>query len=270
MSTYAIGDIQGCLAPLHCLLDSVNFCAARDKLLFSGDLVNRGPQSLETLRFVQSLGASAVTVLGNHDLHLLAVYHQTRKAAKNDTFDEIFAAKDCDSLLHWLQQQPLLYHDNERQITLVHAGIAPQWDLCLAQNLAHEVEAVLRGNEYRDFFLNMYGDTPAIWDDSLQGTNRLRVITNYLTRMRFLTKNGALDLHTKCPPGEQAANLLPWFEHPDRKTKHETILFGHWAALSGRSNCEHAIALDSGCVWGGKLSMYCLETGQWHRCQCTP
>lgn len=264
MATYAIGDVQGCLEPLQRLLASAHYNPQDDRLLFVGDLVNRGPKSLETLRFVKSLGDRAVTVLGNHDLHLLAVYHKTRKASKSDTFDEIFEASDCDTLMQWLQNRPLIYCDPEHHFTLVHAGIAPQWDLTTAQNLAKEVEQALRGDNYLEFFRAMYGDQPNVWDDSLRGASRLRVITNYFTRMRFVTKNGALDLHTKCPPGMQSANLMPWFEHPGRKTKNDRIFFGHWAALEGKSTHPNAIALDTGCIWGGPLSMYCLETNQWH------
>lgn len=268
MTTYAVGDIQGCLEPLKQLLESVHFDPQYDQLLCVGDLVNRGPHSLETLRFVKSLGKSAVAVLGNHDLHLLAVYHQTRKAAKKDTFEEIFAADDCDELMKWLQCLPILHHDPQHRFTLVHAGVAPQWDMQQAQSLAREVEEVLRGDAYLEFFRNMYGDEPSIWDNSLSGSQRLRVITNYFTRMRFVTPEGGLDLRTKCPPGEQSPELVPWFEHPQRKTKNDLILFGHWAALDGKSTSPYAIALDTGCVWGGQLSLYCLETNHWYRCGC--
>jgi len=260
MATYAIGDIQGCYRELCQLLEAVNFGDA-DRLWLTGDLVNRGPESLATLRLIKALGARALSVLGNHDLHLLAVAHGQRATPK-DTLDEVLAAPDRDELLHWLAQQPLLHRDRELGYALVHAGIPPQWKLKHAERYAAEVEAVLRSEQAPAFYAAMYGNQPARWDDALAGVERLRLITNYLTRMRFCRADGTLELATKTGANQPPAGYRAWFLHPARKSPRQRILFGHWAALEGQSANPRCIALDGGCVWGGELTALCLEDGR--------
>lgn len=267
MSTYVVGDIQGCLQPLKCLLRKVRFDPAKDVLWSAGDVVNRGPKSLKTLRFLYNMRDSLVMVLGNHDLHLLGVAAGVRPPHRGDTFDKLLAAPDRDVLLHWLVQQPLIHH--EHGYTLVHAGIPPQWSVAEAMSYAHEVEAVLRSPDCLAFFQAMYGNEPAVWSDDLTGMTRLRVITNYLTRMRFCTKKGVLDLTSKgATPDQPMKKVSAWFSHPGRKAANDKILFGHWAAIEGVTDSPNAIALDTGCVWGRQLSLYQLETGQWTQCEC--
>jgi bis(5'-nucleosyl)-tetraphosphatase (symmetrical) len=272
MGTYVVGDIQGCLQPLQSLLRAVRFNPDSDVLWSVGDIVNRGPKSLKSLRFLYKMRHSLVVVLGNHDLHLLAVAAGVRKASRSDTFDKILAARDRDELLEWLAQRPLIHHEHGH--TLVHAGIPPQWTLQEAMGYAQEVETVLRGPDRAAFLQNMYGNEPAVWSDQLTGMARLRVITNYLTRMRFCTADGTLDLISKGDtPTPGVANLgnqkvSAWFSHAQRKTAADRILFGHWAMLAGLSNNPNAIALDTGCVWNGSLSLYHLESGAWTRCAC--
>lgn len=269
MAVYAVGDVQGCLAPLRCLLERVAFNPTQDRLWLVGDLVNRGPQSLETLRFLFSIREAVVTVLGNHDLHLLAVAHNVERLKKGDTLREILDAPDRDELLNWLRQQPLIHHDAERQVTLVHAGIPPQWSLKKALQRAAEVEAVLRNDEQLPFFLDgMYGNEPNKWDSKLRGINRLRIITNYFTRMRFCTADGRLDLKSKEGLNTAPKGYAPWFSHPERKTRKEKIIFGHWAALQGHCEEPDVEALDSGCVWGGALTLLDVDRGVRHTCTC--
>lgn len=259
MSTYAIGDIQGCFSALEELLLHIEFDASKDKLWFTGDLVNRGPQSLEVLRFVKSLGDAQVTVLGNHDLTLLAIYYGTRKAHAGDTLNDILQAPDCDDLMAWLRRCPLLHHDH---YVMTHAGLAPMWTLAQAKALAHEVEQVLRGENIRDFLAAMYGNQPDRWQDDLTGMDRLRCITNYLTRMRFCDATGHLDLGFKGQIKDKPAELIPWFLVPNRANQHEDIIFGHWAALEGITNTPSVYALDTGCVWGRCLTAMRLEDKQ--------
>ncbi|MCB1679452.1 MAG: symmetrical bis(5'-nucleosyl)-tetraphosphatase [Halioglobus sp.] len=267
MSTYVVGDIQGCLQPLKCLLRKVQFDPAKDVLWSVGDVVNRGPKCLKTLRFLYKMRGSLVMVLGNHDLHLLGVAAGVRAPHRSDTFDKLLAAPDRDTLLDWLLHRPLIHR--EHGFTMVHAGIPPQWSVSQAMGYAGEVEAVLRSPDCLVFFQAMYGNEPAVWSDDLSGMTRLRVITNYLTRMRFCTKKGVLDLTSKgTTPNKSKKKLAPWFAHPGRKTAGDKILFGHWASLEGVTGNPNAIALDTGCVWGRKLSLYQLETGQWTQCQC--
>lgn len=258
MATYVIGDVQGCLDDLKQLLDSIKFDPASDRLWFTGDLVNRGPDSLGALRFVRDLGPSAITVLGNHDLHTLAVAHGTFRAHRNDTIDDIMQAADHDALLDWLRSQPLLHHDAGLNITLVHAGLPPQWDLALAQRCAAEVEAVLRSDRYVDFLKVMYGNEPDTWNASLQGMDRLRFITNCFTRLRFCNDAGKLELTYKHAPGGQPAGYKPWFEIAGRKSVDSRIVFGHWSTL-GRMHTHNITSLDTGCLWGGKLTAWCIE-----------
>ena len=269
MSTYAVGDLQGCLQPLQCLLQEVAFDPEKDRLWLVGDLVNRGPQSLDTLRFLYAMRDSLVCVLGNHDLHLLAVAQNIERLKKADTLQEILDAPDRDDLLDWLRRQKLLHYDAERDCVLVHAGIPPQWTLAKALKRAAEVEAALQDDLRLPLFLDgMYGNQPTLWDKDLQGVTRLRVITNYFTRMRFCTALGDLDLKSKegldsAPPG-----FAPWFSYPLRKTRQHKIIFGHWAALEGQCSEPNLFALDTGCVWGGSLTLLNLDSGEKHQCQC--
>lgn len=262
MSTYAIGDIQGCFSSLEKLLSKIKFDPSRDSLWLTGDLVNRGPQSLETLRFVKQLGKSAHTVLGNHDLHLLAVAHNSHSGWKEDTLNDILNAPDRDELLNWLQHQPLLYQDEKSDYIMVHAGLAPNWDLITAKKLAHEVEQVLQGNKSKEFFDHMYGNHPDLWSPELQGFDRLRCITNYFTRVRFCYPDGRIDFKTKENIQSHTGDLIPWFQVPQRANQNLKIIFGHWAALGGVTHTENVFALDTGCVWGFCLTAMRLEDGE--------
>ncbi|WP_435634977.1 symmetrical bis(5'-nucleosyl)-tetraphosphatase [Pseudomonas solani] len=269
MTVYAVGDLQGCLDPLKCLLERVAFDPARDRLWLVGDLVNRGPKSLETLRFLYAMRDSLVCVLGNHDLHLLAVAHNTERLKKSDTLREIIEAPDAADLLEWLRQQKLMHYDEQRDIAMVHAGIPPNWTLAKALKRAGEVEEVLRDDVRLPLFLDgMYGNEPAKWDGDLQGIARLRVITNCFTRMRFCKADGTLDLKSKegidtAPPG-----YAPWFSHAERKTRGQKIIFGHWAALEGKCDEPGLFALDTGCVWGGAMTLLNVDSGERIRCSC--
>ncbi len=260
MSIYAIGDVQGCRDALQSLLERIHFDASRDRLWFTGDLVNRGPQSAEVLRFVRGLGDRAVTVLGNHDLHLLAVASGCGEVTARDSLDEILNASDRDGLLDWLRRRPLLHHDEDLGFTLTHAGLLPQWDLETAQAVAREVEDALQSQTGRGFFGNMYGDEPHRWQDTLNGWQRLRVIVNGFTRLRFCDGEGRMDFQYKGPPGSQPAHLLPWFQVPGRRSKTLRIIFGHWSLLSVR-NEDGVICLDTGCVWGRALTAVRLAPG---------
>ena len=272
MATYVVGDIQGCLQPLKCLLRKVDFKPGKDVLWSVGDAINRGPKCLKTLRYLYKKRDSLVMVLGNHDLHLLAVAAGVRRASRTDTLDEILNAPDREELLNWLVHRPLLHHEHKH--TLVHAGIPPQWSLEQAIAYAREVEEVLRSPDCVEFLTAMYGNEPAVWSDDLTGMTRLRVITNYFTRMRYCTKEGILDLESKgSTPSPGVPNLdhqkvSAWFSHPKRKTANDRILFGHWASLAGQTDSPNAIGLDTGCVWDGALSLYQLESGQRTRCSC--
>lgn len=269
MTTYAVGDLQGCLDPLKCLLDRVAFDPARDRLWLVGDLVNRGPKSLETLRFLFAMRDSVTCVLGNHDLHLLAVAHNVERLKKSDTLREIIEAPDAGDLLDWLRRQKLVHYDEARDIAMVHAGIPPMWTLAKALKRAAEVEEALLDDARLPLFLEgMYGNDPACWDSDLHGITRLRVITNYFTRMRFCKSDGTLDLKSKegadtAPPGYR-----PWFAHPSRKTRGQKIIFGHWAALEGKCNEPGLHALDTGCVWGGTMTLLNIDNGQRISCDC--
>jgi bis(5'-nucleosyl)-tetraphosphatase (symmetrical) len=271
MATFAIGDLQGCLDDLKRLLDRIAFDPAEDQLWFTGDLVNRGPQSLESLRFVKQLGRRAVTVLGNHDLHLLAVAAGTAPSRKSDTLDEVLSAPDRDELLDWLRQRPLLHHDQELGYTLLHAGLPPQWDLTLAKECATELETVLRGPGFIEFFRHMYGDRPDRWSADLAGMDRLRFIVNCFTRLRFVGPAGELDLKTKGAPGSQPAGYLPWYEVPGRKSAGLHLLFGHWSTVGEVQEAHNALGLDTGCVWGGRLTALRLDgsdSGGWYCVDC--
>jgi bis(5'-nucleosyl)-tetraphosphatase (symmetrical) len=254
MSVYAIGDIQGCYEPLLELLRVVRFKPDQDRLWFVGDLVNRGSKNADVLRFVKNLGDGAVTTLGNHDLHLLAVAYEHRDLHhKNDTFHDVVAADDFGDLVDWLRQQPLMHHDESLGYTMVHAGLPPQWNLARAQQCANEIQQVLRSDMIDSFLANMYGNKPNRWSETLTGWDRLRFITNSFTRLRFCDAKGKEDFKYNQGIGTQPDKLMPWFEVPGRLNEDMKIIFGHWAAL-GHYRQENIYALDSGCVWGGKLT----------------
>lgn len=258
MAVYAIGDIQGCYEPLQRLLELLRFDPSADQLWLVGDLVNRGPQSLEVLRLIYELGERAIAVLGNHDLSLLAVAAGQVQAKRKDTFHSIIDAPDAGQLLDWLRQRPLLHHDAQLGFTMVHAGLAPQWDLSLAQSCAAELQATLRGPHWQKFMGSMFGDEPRRWQGDLGGKQRLRFIVNALTRMRFCRLDGSLSLTDKGPPGSQGTGLVPWFQVPNRRSADLQIVVGHWATL-GHYQSGGIHAIDSGCVWGGRLTAIRLD-----------
>jgi bis(5'-nucleosyl)-tetraphosphatase (symmetrical) len=260
MSVYVIGDIQGCDEEFARLLDLLRFDARRDRLWLTGDLVNRGPRSLEVLRRVKALGSAVTMVLGNHDLHLLAVAANGKSHGKAaDTLQAVLKSPDRDELLHWLQQQPLLHHDASLGWTLVHAGLAPQWDLECATACARELERALRsGSSARELFGAMYGNHPDRWSEDLTGLDRLRFITNCFTRLRFCDRDGRLDLEYKGTLAKAPPRLFPWFRAPGRRSAALRIVFGHWSAL-GFYRGEGVMGLDTGCVWGGKLAAVRLD-----------
>ena len=267
MATYAIGDIQGCFASFLALLERCAFDPAHDRLWLVGDLVNRGPRSLETLRFVRDLGTSAVTVLGNHDLYLLMLAEGFGKRGKDDTLDEILTASDCDELLDWLRQQPLCHV--EGGFCLVHAGLLPQWTAVEARRLATEVEQALRAPSYREFMANMWGSEPAFWSDDLEGWSRLRVLVNAMTRMRFCSPEGVMEFRTKGELADAPAGYMPWFQVPGRRSADAVLVTGHWSAL-GLKIEPNLLALDSGCLWGRHLTAVRLEDRAVFQVDCSP
>ena len=252
MSIYAIGDVQGCYLQLKELLDKLKFNSDKDQLWFAGDIVNRGPASLKTIRFIKSLEDNAITVLGNHDLHLLAMAHGKHKQGKKDTIQEILDAPDSEQLLDWLIHRPLMHYQKENNVCLVHAGIHPNWTKDQALSCAKDVENILRSAKSREFFHHMYGDKPSKWSENLSGWDRLRFITNCFTRMRYINDNMKLRLKEKGAPGKQPNNIHPWFEIK-RKEKDLNIVFGHWSTLKD-PDIKNLFPLDTGCLWGGKLT----------------
>ena len=259
MSTYAIGDVQGCFQALQGLLERIAFDPKRDRLWFVGDLVNRGPDTLATLRFVKGLGNSAVSVLGNHDLHLIAVAEGHAALRRDDTLDETLNAPDCAELVAWLRQRPLMYADGG--CAMVHAGLLPSWTITQAQELAREVESALRAPHYASVLARMYGNEPDRWNNRLKGYARLRVIVNAMTRMRVCTREGVMQLRYKGDSASLPAGVLPWFAVPGRASSTTPIIFGHWSAL-GLVLEPNVIGLDTGCLWGRKLSALRLEDRQ--------
>lgn len=258
MALYAIGDIQGCDTELGALLKSLKFSADRDRLWFVGDLVNRGPESLATLRRIRAMGDAAVVTLGNHDLHLLALSMGLARIRNDDTLGDILTAPDRHALLDWLIQRPLLHDDPELNLCLIHAGLAPQWNMDTARSCAREFERALRENP-RALFEHMYGDEPDLWDDSLTGIARLRFIVNCFTRLRYVDAGGRLVLKAKGAPKKvQTKSLIPWFEAPGARWQNRRVVFGHWSTLGYFSNAS-VIALDTGCVWGGSLTALRLD-----------
>jgi bis(5'-nucleosyl)-tetraphosphatase (symmetrical) len=260
MATYAIGDIQGCDDEFARLLDLLQFDPGRDRVWLVGDLVNRGPKSLSVLRRVRALGDAAIVVLGNHDLHLLALACSGSQSRKSkDTIDDVLNAPDRDELLAWLRARPMLHHDSQLNYTMVHAGLAPQWDLAQAQACARELEAQLRNEDAsRALFAHMYGDRPNRWSDSLTGFERLRFITNCFTRLRFCREDGTLELKYKGRIEQAPGDLYPWFRAPARRTSDVRIVCGHWSAL-GFHRENGVMSIDTGCVWGQQLCAIDLE-----------
>ena len=256
MATYVIGDVQGCFASLQALLRACEFDADTDTLWFVGDLVNRGPESLETFRFVRGLGERAVVVLGNHDLHLLGVWAGHRQVHPSDTLAAILQAPDCDELMHWLRHRNIVHF--EHGVLMVHAGVWPGWSLEQTLFHAQELEAALRGPDVEWLFANLFGSVPANWSDELTSAERLRVITNAFTRMRFCRPDGEMEFHHKGRLGSAPPPLVPWFDVPGRKTAGIPIVSGHWSAL-GLYHREDLFALDTGCLWGGQLTALKFE-----------
>ena len=260
MSVYIVGDIQGCYDPLVALLDKVSFDATKDKLISVGDLVNRGTQNLETLRYCRSLGSSFQMVLGNHDLHLLAIAEGIREPTSKDTIQDILNAPDLDELMQWLRTQPLLLEISGYHV--VHAGIPHIWSIEKAYQLANEVSDIIQSEQRRLYFQHMYGNNPKVWSNALQGPERWRVITNYLTRMRFCTAEGELDLIQK-ETAKMSPPYQPWFDFERHEPSSDKIVFGHWAALQGKDCGKNLYALDTGCIWGGPLRAMKLENQQY-------
>jgi len=261
MTTYAIGDLQGCGSALQRLLDEIAFDPAKDKLWFAGDLVNRGPSSLLALQSVKNFGDAAVTVIGNHDLHLLMVVAGFRATAKKDTLDDILDSPQRDEYFHWLRHQPLIHRDATLGVTLTHAGIYPLWDIRKAMLLAAEVEAVLRGPEHLDFLHALPGKCEEKWRDSLDGIERLRFITAAFTRMRYCKEDGSLEFNFKGPPKDAPGEFYPWYLLPNRVAVDDRLYFGHWAS-HGESPVDTVVPLDFGCVWGGALVAIAIESGE--------
>ena len=260
MPTYAIGDIQGCCDEFETLLERIRFDAVRDRLWLVGDLVNRGPRSLDVLRKVKALGDAAITVLGNHDLHLLALAATPGEKLKSkDTLRDILKAPDRDELLDWLRQRPLLHHDAQLGRTMIHAGLPPQWDLSTAQSCARELQSTLTDDaSCRELFAHMYGDEPSVWSQELTGFERLRFITNCFTRLRFCRADGRLELKHKGTIEEAPRNVVPWFRAPQRRSAELRIVCGHWSAL-GFYDGDGILMIDTGCVWGSKLCAVRLD-----------
>jgi bis(5'-nucleosyl)-tetraphosphatase (symmetrical) len=258
MATYAIGDLQGCYDPFRRLLDTLKFDPAHDQLWFAGDLINRGPKSLQTLRFIISLGDRARTVLGNHECHFLAVAYGHKNPHRADTFEQLLAAEDSKELIDWVRKQPFMYEDHSLGYGMIHAGLPPQWSLSEARQYARELEATFQSDDIDQFLASMYGDQPDRWDANLTGNERLRFVINCFTRLRYCDEQGRLHLKEKGAIGTQAEGLLPWFEAANRKTLNDRLLFGHWSTL-GLHKKNNAICLDSGCLWGGKLSAIKLD-----------
>ena len=265
MAIYAVGDIQGCLSELDTLLKQIDFSSA-DRIIFLGDLINRGPDSLGVLRLIKSLGDQAIIVLGNHDLHFLAILFGGHPETKSDTLTELIEARDAKDLGHWLRTQPLIHYEDSFDAVMVHAGVPFFWSTQKALSLAEEVHRIIAGTEqeegldYKIFFNQMYGNHPNYWEESLTGMDRYRAITNYFTRMRFLDFEGRMDFSHKGANASTSDSLKPWYCFCQEENQARKVLFGHWASLNGVTGSEEFIALDTGCVWGRYLTAYCIET----------
>jgi bis(5'-nucleosyl)-tetraphosphatase (symmetrical) len=272
MAVYAIGDVQGCYDELIKMLDQIHFDPASDQIWLAGDLVNRGPKSLEVLRLAKSLGDSCVSVLGNHDLHLLAnaagvVEYQHHM----DTIKPVLDAPDCGELMLWLRQQPVFYHDASLQFSMVHAGLPPEWTVAEAIERAAEVHAVLQGDNWHEFFANMYGNKPKRWSPDLLGWDRIRFIVNCFTRLRYLHEDGRLALKYKGAPEDKPLHQKPWFEMAGRASQDDNIVFGHWSTL-GVGQYGNVFSLDSGAVWGETLTAVRIDAKphEWITVQADP
>lgn len=260
MATYVVGDIQGCYRGLRALLAKIDFHPSRDQLIAVGDLVARGEDSLGVIRLLRSFQGSFTTVLGNHDLHLLALLNGLGKAKKNDHLDLLLCSPATAELSDWLRQQPLAIRINEK-ILITHAGLYPRWSIAQAISLSHEIQTVLTSSDYFSLLINMYGNQPTAWQEHLHGYERYRMIINAFTRMRYVNQHAELDFSCKVAPADAPSTLQPWFSYPNKQLKaDETVLFGHWASLAGHTNRPQYIALDTGFVWSGQLTAYCLET----------
>lgn len=259
MATYAIGDLQGCLDPLESLLEQIRFDPADDRIWFVGDLVNRGPQSLEALRFVRDLGDRAITVLGNHDIHLLGCRFGNRVARGRDTLEPILNAEDGDELIDWLRRRPLLHHDTSLDWTLVHAGIHPHWTLERAQTAARETEAAMRADHPEAFFNGIFGNESDHPQENPTAIDEQRFAINVFTRMRYCHADGRLDFSEKRTPANAAAGLTPWFAMPERAMADRRIVFGHWSTLGPAVPRGNAWGIDQGCLWGHRLTALRLE-----------
>lgn len=260
MATYAIGDVQGCFDELQDLLKKIQFNPLHDQLWFAGDLINRGPQSLDVLRFIKNLGSAHKVVLGNHDLHLLASWVHGKSISSKDTLQPILEAHDGEALCQWLRHQPILVEDIELGFVMLHAGVLPQWNIEQTRKYACEIEQTLQSDAYIHFLTHMYSNEDNIWRENLTGLSRLRTLVNVFTRIRYCDENGAMALTEKGELGTQSAGLKPWFSFSDRKTRDQKIVFGHWAALEGKILGEHNVfSLDTGCVWGRSLRAMRLE-----------
>ena len=262
MATYAIGDVQGCYVEFCDLLEKVRFDPTQDRLWLLGDLINRGPDSLAVVRLVRSFGDAVQIVLGNHDLHFLAIHLGGHSMNRHDTFVELLQARDVDDIASWYCEQPFLVRDDKLGYAMTHAGIPPMWSVDHAESLAHEVEAVIRGKRRVAYFESMYGNKPDSWDDSLRGMDRWRAITNFLTRVRLMNTAGQMDFAPKGSVNEAPSEWIPWYELPRREELTLKLLFGHWAAIEGHSGRDDIIALDTGCVWGRELRALCLDSGE--------
>ncbi len=269
MTRYAVGDIQGCLKPLQCLLEDVAFTPDTDELWLVGDLVNRGMHSLETLEFLYPLRDSLRIVLGNHDLHLLALGRGATVMGRHASLEPLLNSPKIDTFLDWLRSMPLCIRAEGGDYVMTHAGIPHIWSTDNALSYSAEISRVLQDDALIDEFLrDMYGDLPACWSEVLSGTTRLRTLTNYFTRMRCCSEDGTLDLAYKGAVDEIPAGMAPWFTWPEKQARSETQLFGHWAALEGKTGREDCIALDTGCVWGRKLTLLNMDTRELHQCDC--
>lgn len=268
MATYAIGDIQGCFDDFQRLLQKLDYSPSRDRLWIAGDLVNRGPRSLDSLRFIKNLGAEAICVLGNHDLHMLSAYYNPASHHRKDTIMQIVQADDREELIDWVCEQPLIHRDTQLGFTMIHAGLVPEWTIEKALSCAAEMHAVLRSHHLYDFLDVMYGNQPDQWSDKLEGHDRLRCITNIFSRLRFCTADGRMALKEKGPPGSQPPGYHPWFDIKERKSKDERIVFGHWSTL-GDYPTHNVYPLDTGCLWGGRLTALRLaEHPEWIQVEC--
>lgn len=266
MAIYVVGDVQGCFDALQELLALIKFNKDYDELWLTGDLVNRGQQSLAVLNYIMAL-PKVITVLGNHDLSLLTLAYGVTQL-KQHTMDDILESPNKESILSWLRHRPLLHYDQTMNTALVHAGIPPPWDIVQAKACAKETETILKSDSFTALLENLYGNSPAQWDENLQGWDRHRYIINALTRMRFCTRNGELDFSFKGAIGSQPPHLLPWFKSTTRKTRQINIIFGHWAALHGQTNDASVIALDTGCVWGKQLTALRLNDKKRYTVNC--